>query len=542
MPVYYYGPEEFTKELFTSKLIDSPPPVIGIDVETISLDERAPIGFSIATSPTEGFYFSILPEWTPEIELIRPLLNNPNIKKVMHNAPFDLRAMDLLFIIDRTNIADTNVMARLLGRTETKLAWLAPEVNMNATEAKSMLGAGQNMLSLPTGAVASKCCNDSGVALALYHRYLPQIDHAYFAVEMEVIPILIDMSLRGLRVNQHDRAELEEKLTGEVAYYRKLCEDEGFNPNSPQQVGYILAKRGSFLPLTRKKTQLKSDKDTLQFLDDPIASAVLEFRHINTFLTRYIQPLAGESRIYTEYNLDAVVGRVSSSKRNMQNIPGPNIARNEPGARYIFMPDSGIFTTGDYSQEHLYILMHKSGDRMMQRVYQEGYYDGDLHSFTAHELHIPRPLAKTINFAIVYGATARTIATEIKTRDIRRCSIFLDRWFSTVRDAAEWIRAVQADGLRTGWAAPTLFGRRIKLPDEDMEGQKRKAVNYPILGSDGEIMKRALILCRSYNLPLVVTVHDSITCDGDIVFPIEELETIPPVRIPFEVKQTLRWE
>jgi len=542
MPLYYFGPDELTKELFTSRLIDSPPPVIGIDVETISLDERAPIGFSIATSPTEGFYFSVLPEYTPEIELIRPLLNNPNIKKVMHNAPFDLRAMDLLFVIDRTNIADTNVMARLLGRIETKLAWLAGEVVMVATEAKSMLGPGQNMLSLPTKAVASKCCNDSGVALALYHHYLPHIDQPYFAVEMEVIPILIDMSLRGLRVNQHDRAELEEKLVGEVAYYRKLCEDEGFNPNSPQQVGYILAKRRSFLPLTKKKTQLRTDKETLQFLDDPIASAVLSFRHINTFLTRYIQPLAGEDRIYTTYNLDAVVGRISSSKRNLQNIPGPNPATGEPGARYIFMPDSGVFTSGDFSQEHLRILMYKSGDRVMQRVYEEGEYEGDLHLFTAHELNIPRSLARTINYAIVYGATARTIAMQIRTRDIRRCSIFLDRWFSLFRDAAEYIRAVQADGLRTGWAAPTLFNRRIKLPDEDEEGQKRKAINYGILGSDGEIMKRALILCRGYNLPLVVCVHDSITCDGDIEFPVGELETIPPVRIPFKVKQTLRWE
>jgi len=101
---------------------------------------------------------------------------------------------------------------------------------------------------------------------------------------------------------------------------------------------------------------------------------------------------------------------------------------------------------------------------------------------------------------------------------------------------------VQEEGWRTGWAEPTLFGRRIKLPDESEDSVKRKAVNYPILGSDGEIMKRALIICKKYNLPLAVTVHDSITCDGDIEFPVEELENIAPVHIPFEVKKTLRWE
>jgi len=51
-----------------------------------------------------------------------------------------------------------------------------------------------------------------------------------------------------------------------------------------------------------------------------------------------------------------------------------------------------------------------------------------------------------------------------------------------------------------------------------------------------------LLICKKHNLPLAVTVHDSITCDGDIEFPIEELEHLAPVHLPFEVKKTLRWE
>ena len=74
---------------------------------------------------------------------------------------------------------------------------------------------------------------------------------------------------------------------------------------------------------------------------------------------------------------------------------------------------------------------------------------------------------------------------------------------------------------------------------------RRKAVNYPILGSDGEIMKRAIILCSRKGLHppiMAASVHDSLTFDGDVKLPVEELEMIQGFRIPFEVKQTLRWE
>lgn len=539
MSVTYFGSQQVSKELFNQQLVDSPPPVISVDVETISLKERMPIGFAIATSPSESWYFRVHPEPDREIELVLPLLNNPKIKKTFHNAMFDLRAFPLLGTIDSSNIADTNVMARLHGRTETKLLELAPEVDMEAESAAALLGPGQNMLDLPFDVVSAKCANDTRVTLALYHHYLPGIDPDYFKVEMEVIPILIDMSLKGLRVDQKARAFLEDKLEKDVAYYRDVCEREDFNPASNQQVGYMLAKRGNFLPLTRGRKNLRVDEEQLEFLDDPIAAIVLNFRKANKLLTTYIRPLKGEDRMYSEYYLDTVVGRLNSRNRNAQNIP--------PNAKHIFLPDSGYFSSGDFSQEHLRILMHLSGDREMQRVYYEGEHDGDIHLKTAKELGISRKMAKTINYAIPYGATARTISIQTKIKDQRKCSRFLDGWFDTYKDAAEWIRGAQEYGISHGKALPTLFGREISIPEEltrygkiNTDGIKRKAINYPIIGSDGEIMKRALILCK--HLPLAATVHDSLTCDGDIEFPIEQLESIAPVRIPFYVKRTARWE
>lgn len=552
--MYYYGPAAITREYFMERLVDSPPPVVAVDCETISLTERMPVGFSIVTAPNESFYFQTFPEPDPALHHLTKILTDPRYKKVFHNAPFDLRNIPLVAPIDMTNIADTAVMARLLGREDARLFMLAIEVNKETTPAKVIMDRykAKTMLELPVEEVAKHCTDDSKCTLALYHQYLPNIDHAYFAIEMEVVPILIDMGLRGVKFSEPDRAAIEQKLEADLEYYKNMIVSQGVeNPNSGQQIGFILAKRGNFLPLTKSRKQLKTDEDTLEFLDDPLAQVVLSYKHNNTLLTKYIWPMRGKDRVYTNYNLDARVGRISSSDMNLQNIPGKNPTRprvEHYNIRNIIVPDSGVYTSGDYSQEHLYIIMHLSGDRQMKRVYIDGEMNGDIHSFTAQMIFgtvnpNTRKIAKTLNYAIAYGATAKTISQQARIPDIRKCSEFLDKWFKTFREAAEWIKGAQREGIRDGWSLPTLFGRRIKLPEgEGEEGVKSKAINYPVQGSDGEVMKRALIICKKHNLPLALTVHDSITVDGDCEFPIDELEHIAPVRIPFEVSKTLRWE
>ncbi len=806
MSAMFFGEGEVSRDKFTRDLVESPPPIISIDVETISLEERIPVGFSIATSPVESWYFKTFPEWDEEVELVRPLLNNPAIKKVFHNAPFDLRSLPLVYDIDSSNIADTNVMARLLGHIETKLTELSSELFGEAIESTPDLFARhqvKNFLGVPQEEIGAMCASHSRVTLRLFHEFFDKIDKDYFDVEMKVIPILISMSLRGLKVCQADRERIDQQLESELAYYKKICDDENFNPGSNQQVGFVLAKRKNFLPMTKSKKQLQVSAEQLEFLDDPLASVILSYRRIQKILSTYIRPLEGKDRIYTSYNLDAVVGRISSSNENIQNIPGAEPSRGylPEGCRFIFEPDSGMFTTGDFclspdtlvlkrdltwkrldylnigdeligieeypqggkgirrkmvrstvrnlslvnrdsfritmtdnrviitsgehpwlimdkirhnstaqhpvweltknlapgtkirqlcsstwdtdksydaaylagfydgegwidkshhivgfgqnegnllkdvidkhhrlgfnparargssstttqyrftrlsemlefigsvrpsrlleksdylwegyeppkldawaevesiefigrqelvsmetdthtfvaeglfthnSQEHLRILAYLSQDREMIRVYEEGENEGDIHKKTMKELGLTRRLAKVINYCIPYGADAHTVSIQAKIRDLKRCQSFLDKWFETYPDAAYWIRMAKEEGIRDGVALPTLFGRRIRIPEEinawgkvNKAAMERKAVNYPILGSDGEIMKRALIICESKGLPLSVCVHDSITCDGDVEFPIEQLEHISPVNIPFDVKKSIRWE
>jgi len=528
---YYYGQYEPHSRMYKEYLAD--PKIIGIDVETISLKERIAIEVGISVQPLLSFYFPLFPEPSP----VTPwhLLKDPAITKVFHNALFDLGCMRE-YEIDNSNIKDTSVMSHLLGFSSSRLVDLAPAVGMEVHAVPELLDKGQVMLDLEPSVVAKKCMQDSGATLALFYQLLPHIDISYFNTEMELIPILIDMSFRGLLIDQEARQKLEERLEAEVEYYLNLCEGEGFNPGSPQQVGYILAKREAYkvfykLPFTKGRKGLDTSEEKLMKMDDPMATIVLGYREKSKLLSTYIRPWRNEDRAYTRFHLDAITGRVSSTERNMQNIP-----KGEP--RGIFLPDSGIFTDWDFSQVELRTLAHVSGDREMQYVFESG---GDIHQTTSDFMGILRGLAKNVNFAMIYGATDETIADTAKIRSIQRAKQLKEMWFAKYREAGDWIQTVQVEAFDNPWSE-TVFGRRIRLPDIEEEGADRimrKAVNYPIQGSAAEILKRALILCK--HLPMALQVHDEILVDGRFDIP-KGLEEIAPFQTPVDTKYLDRWE
>ena len=225
MTVSYYGPSDISKQLFYEQLVDSPPPIIAIDTETIDLKEKLPIGFSIATSPHDAWWFSVLPERDLEIELLELLMCNPKILKVYANVMFDIRVQQLIFphfSFDESNIVDVLVMARILGRTGARVTDLAPEIDREVQPAADLLAEynTKSMLDIPREAVAYHCANDAMVTLGLYHHFASKVealvddglDPDYMNVESKVVPILVDMSLRGLAIDQDARAAMTVKM------------------------------------------------------------------------------------------------------------------------------------------------------------------------------------------------------------------------------------------------------------------------------------------------------------------------------------------
>ncbi len=546
---YYMGDEPPGPRTYQEYLIDSPPKLIGVDVETISLKERIAIGISIAVSPTCCFYFPLFP--TESSVVPWELLKDPEVTKVIHNAMFDL-GCTTEYGIDDTNVADTAVMSRLLCHRFNGLMDLSYIHKMEVQEVKTMLDeyGAKIMLDIPEEAVARKCMQDSGASLKLYYEFLPQMDIPYFNIEMQTIPVMLKMSERGLLIDHRVRMGLELEVGESVETYLNMCEEaEAFNPGSYQQVSYILAKRGAYgvftrLPFSRNKygrqtSNLSSDKGVLEKMDDPLAALVLRYREVAYLLSHYIVPWAEDARAYTRFHLDAITGRPSSTDRNMQNIPGIK-SRLGINARAMFLPDTGTWSDTDFSQVELRILAYLSQDREMLHTFET---EGDIHQVVADFLGIDRKIAKNVDFAMIYGATDQTIAETAHIRSVSRAGQLKAMWFQLFPGAGDYIQSVQEEALRT-YRAKTIFGRQMRLPtqeEENVDAIQRKAINYPIQGTAADILKRALIYCKDMDLALQV--HDELLIDGiELPDKFAALEHIAPFRTPVEVKYLEKWE
>jgi len=545
---YYLGDTPPSGSLYRQCFIDSNPKVVGVDVETISLKERIAIGVGIAVEPYKVFYFPLFPTESPTVPW--KLLKDPTVLNIYHNGIFDLECLFEYGVA--TNIMDTNVMSRLLCNKLNGLAELSWAHRMEVHEIKEILAEynAKIMLDVPQEVVARKCMQDAGATLKLYHVFMPQTNLPYFLEEMKTIPIMDQMSRRGLLLDHTVRMALEQELEEDVATYLTLCEEaEAFNPASPQQVSWTLADRGAYsvfsrLPFTRNKYgrstgNLSSAKEVLERMDDPLAQLILRFREKSKLLSTYIKPWADEERAYTHYHLDAITGRPSSTDRNMQNLPGVK-THASINCRGMIIPDSGTWTDFDFSQLELRILAYLSQDREMLHLYETG---GDIHQIVADYLGIIRKTAKNVSFAMIYGGTDQTIMETAGIRSIQKAGQMKEMWFNLFPQAGDWILSEQRRSHSVS-RVKTIYGREMRLPTEDeesLEAKERKAVNYQIQGSAADILKRALVYCKDMDLALQV--HDELLIDG-IALPneLEPIEHMAPFHTPMEIKYLERWQ
>lgn len=525
-------PEQVEETIIYDHLLGSPPSLIAVDVETISLEVPVLVGISVAISPDESFYFPVLPEPSIYLGDIIAILQNSDIVKVMHNSLFDLAAL-AEFTVDRDNIIDTLLMAHLVGERFADLRTLSANIGFFLPEFPKIK---EWIWDLSEEQIATKCCTDAEATFALYLHYEDKVDWDYLRTEMKLIPILLTMSSKGLKVDQNLRASIEIELAADLEAYLSVAEDLGFNPASPKQTAYMLAKDGVFLPMTKSRKSLGTNERILSKINHPIAGFVLAYRECNKLHSTYIKPLKGEERCYTKFHLDAITGRVSSSKHNLQNIPKGRM-------RNIFLPDSAPWTDIDFSQIELRTLAYITQDDVMQAVFDS---DGDMHQTTADSLQIPRYPAKTGNFAMIYGATDETLmeAMSVSKQQARE---FRVGWYMLYPKAGAWIEQQQFEAPAAGYIK-TLYGRKIPLPVgvENLEKLKRKSINYPIQASAAEIVKRAMIRCAEEGLlgQMRLQVHDELLFDGDVSEKLATLELnhIAPFETPYSIKLLERWE
>ncbi|MEM1121012.1 MAG: DNA polymerase, partial [Bacteroidota bacterium] len=265
-------------------------------------------------------------------------------------------------------------------------------------------------------------------------------------------------------------------------------------------------------------------------------------------------------RVHSSFNQAlTATGRLSSNNPNLQNIP----IRTPEGrkVREAFIPRSDDYTllAADYSQIELRLIAELSGDEAMLEAFQKGQdihrataarvYDKTLEEVTADE----RRNAKTVNFAIIYGAGATNLSQQL---DIPRkeASQLIKKYFERYQGLKSYMNKVVEQARQDGFVT-TLMGRRRHLRDINSKNgmirshAERNAVNTPIQGTAADMIKMAMIKVQkalkegNYKTKMILQVHDELVFDlykaeADKVMPIIEQnmkEAMPGLKVPILV-------
>ncbi len=544
---------------------------LAVDVETTSKDAmRADlVGISLSTRPSLAWYVPVghvgasVDEQLPigeALEALRPLLEDPALPKVFHNAKYDLTVL-AHHGLRASNIAfDTMIAAYLLNEKVLGLKDLAfGRLGVEMQLITSLIGTGRNQITMaqvPISAVTDYACADAdmpGRLKPIFENDMRQkgLWNLFTGVEMPLLPILMEMEMHGVALDVEFLGSMSVVLGEQLrAAERQIYEAVGhqFNINSPQQLSSILFDELRLTRHKRTKTGYSTDAGVLEDLRGahPVIGLLLDYRQLAKLKSTYadalpalINPKTG--RVHTSFNQAATAtGRLSSSDPNLQNIP----IRTELGrqVRRAFVAPSSdgdyVLLSADYSQIEVRILAHVSQDPNLLEAFEVG---EDVHASTAarvfgiHRQNVTsdmRRVAKTINFGVIYGISEFGLAqrTELSRRD---AASFISAYFRRYSRVREYMDATKQQAHELGYVQ-TLLGRRRYIPEIDSpngqvrSGAERMAINMPIQGTAADITKLAMILVqreleeKKWRTRMVLQVHDELVFE----VPVEELEEV----------------
>ena len=358
----------------------------------------------------------------------------------------------------------------------------------------------------------------------------------YEDLERPLVPVLALMERHGIRVDPVRLEEFSKELDGTlVGLTRQIYSLAGgeFNIGSPKQLAQVLFEKLKLPPVKKTKTGYSTDADVLEqlALGHELPAKIIEHRTLAKLKSTYadalpelIHPATG--RIHTSFNqLVAATGRLSSSNPNLQNIP----IRTELGRRIraAFLPEPGWrFLAADYSQIELRILAHVSGEESLIAAFRAG---EDIHQRTAAEVFgvelaavgpEQRAVAKTTNFAVIYGVTAFGLSSRLSFTP-KQAQEFLDRFFQRHAKVKAYLERTVAEGRQRGFVQ-TLLGRRRYIPElqsgnPNLRGfAERMATNAPIQGTAADLIKIAMVRMAKalteggFKARMLLQVHDEL--------------------------------
>jgi len=558
--------------------------LICVDTETTSLDPMSAkiVGLSFSVAAGSAAYLPLMHDYfdAPEqldfaecLSKIKPILENPAIKKVGQNLKYDQHVLANHGIQLNGIAHDTLLQSYVFESHKTHgmddLAMRHLGLKTISFEEVAGKGAKQVTFNQVTVEVAAEyAAEDADITLQLHQAMYPQIaadsklDYIYRQIEMPSLSALFTIERNGVLIDRDmlntQSNEIGLKL---LALENKAFELAGqpFNLASPKQLQEILFGKLGIKPLKKTPSGTPStDEDVLQelALDHPLPKVLLEYRGLaklkSTYtdkLPRMINPTTG--RVHTRYNQAvAITGRLASSDPNLQNIP----VRSAEGRRIreaFIAPAGSVIISADYSQIELRIMAHLSQDAGLLQAFAAG---EDIHRATAAEIfgvdhaavdNEQRRYAKVINFGLIYGMSAFGLAQNLNIERSAAQS-YIERYFARYPGVREYMQNTREAAKNQGYVE-TYFGRRLWVPEINSTngmrraGAERAAINAPMQGTAADLIKLAMIAVANWikddklQSKLIMQVHDELVLE----VPETEVELVK-IRLPQLMQQVAK--
>ena len=361
----------------------------------------------------------------------------------------------------------------------------------------------------------------------------------YRDTELVLTEVLASMEYYGVKADTEGISEFGRGLVTEIEgleqqiYFHAGHE---FNIASPKQLGIVLFEELSLPAGKKTKTGYSTNAEVLEALRDkhPIIELILLYRQYTKLQSTYVEGLlkavSEDGRIHSLFKqTETRTGRISSTEPNLQNIP----VRTELGRnmRKFFISEEGrSLIDADYSQIELRILSHLSGDKNMQAAFING---DDIHTSTAAQVFgMPadmvtsemRRAAKAVNFGIVYGISAFSLAKDIDV-SVPQADRYIKSYLAKFSGVRDFMKKAVDDATEKGYAE-TMFGRRRYIPELAAKNKniqsfgQRAAMNAPVQGAAADIIKIAMV--RVYkrlkkevpDAHLILQIHDELIIEA----------------------------
>ncbi len=542
--------------------------VLAFDTESTSTDpmQAELVGLSFAVTPGTAYYVPVghrsgtqLP-LEQVLEQVRPLMEDPAIAKVAHNANYDLTLL-ANYGVDPMRVKvgfDTMLAAHLTGDKAIGLkAQAFQRLQVEMTPITELIGTGRKQITFDAVEIADAApyaAADADMTLRLKEVLEAELQQAgltetFAKDEMPVIPVLVQMQVNGITLDAAMMRSMGAELGEEIA----RLEGEAYNSvahrfglNSPKQLGDLLFTELKLTKGKRTQTGYSTDAATLEALKDehPVVRLVLAYREFTKLKSTYVDTLPGlvnpkTGRVHTSYNqAGSATGRVSSNDPNLQNIP----VRTELGRRvrkgFVAPGPDWLLLAADYSQVELRVLAHLSQDPELIAAFER---DEDIHAATASSIYgvgmdqvnaDMRRFAKVLNFGVIYGLSAFGIAQQTEL-SVEEGAAFIQTYFGTYPRVREYLDETIARARETAYVE-TLRGRRRYLPElrspnmHQRQAAERMAVNAPVQGTAAEIIKTAMVEIQTrmnaarMRSKMLLQVHDELIFES----PKEELQAL----------------